>query len=269
MRSVPGRLCSISIALIIALSAFFPMVAAGTLSSPDYVPMPPGDFTLYRSDHFDIYYDSSRITDVSETVVGAERAYATVTGFFGPYDHRIRLILATNHQQYSNILYNYLSNDNLPEGDVASSWGDSDRGTIVIEAPDQIPDFSTVLAHEVSLIALRTKLISNKYTAPQWFSEGLAIYVSGDLSGAAEAAVEESCRSGKLMTVAQMEGILQRSSDPATSANEVSLAYAQAGMLMEYIAAKYDNNTIKLIMDDFAPTGDMEKAFMRHLGYTP
>jgi len=269
MRSIPGRLCGISMALIIALSALFPMVGAGTPSSSQYVPMPPGDFILYRSDHFDIYYDSSRITDISESVVDAEIAYKTVTDFFGHYDYRIRVILAANHQQYVNILYNYLSDYNLSESNVASGWGDGERGTIVIEVPDQIPDFKDVLAHELSHIAMRTQLIDNKYSVPQWFSEGLAIYVSGDLSSAARAAVEESCRNGKLMTVAQMEGILQRSTDPATNVNEVSMAYAQSGMLMEYIATKYGNDSIKLIMQDFAPTGDLDKAFMRRLGYTP
>lgn len=269
MRSVPGRICGISLALIIALSALFPMVGSGTLSSPDYVPMPPGDFILYRSDHFDIYYDSARIADISAAIVDAEEAYVTVTDFFGPYDYRVRVILAANHQQYTNILYNYLSDYNLSESNVASGWGDGERGTIVIEAPDELPNFKTVLAHEFSHIAMRTRLIDNKYSIPEWFSEGLAIYVSGDLSSTARAAVEDSCRNSKLMTVAQMEGIHERSTDPATNVNEVSMAYAQSGMLMEHIAKKYSDDTIKLIMQDFAPTGDLDRAFMKRIGYTP
>jgi hypothetical protein len=40
-------------------------------------------------------------------------------------------------------------------------------------------------------------------------------------------------------------------------------------MLMEYIATKYGKDSIKLIMQDFGPTGDLDKAFMKRLGYTP
>jgi hypothetical protein len=232
--------------------------------------MPPGYFKLDNSDpHFDIYYDSARITDVGDVIIAANDTYYKVTGFFGPFDYRIKIILASNHPQYADILTLSIPGaGDIAENDVASAWGDGERGTIVIESPDQLPNFTAVLAHEFSHIAMRTRLIDNKYSVPEWFSEGLAIYVSGDLSGAAMAGVEESCRNGELMTVAQMEDVYKRST-AATNANEVSMANAQSGMLMEYIATKYGNDSIKLIMQDFAPTGDMDKAFMRCLGYTP
>jgi hypothetical protein len=258
-------------ALIIALSALIPMAGVGTLSSAQYVPMPPGDFKLDNSDpHFDIYYDSARITDVGDALIAANDTYYKVTGFFGPFDYRAKIILASDHPQYANILtLSVPGAGDVAENDVASAWGDGERGTIVIESPDQLPNFATVLAHEFSHIAMRTRLIDNKYTMPVWFSDGLAIYVSGDLSGTARAAVEDACRNGKLMTVAQMEDIAGRSADPATNAGEASLASAQSAMLMEYIATKYGNDTVKLIMQDFAPTGDLDKAFMRRLGYSP
>jgi len=271
MRSVPGRLCGISMALIIALSALFPMVSIGTLSSSQYVPMPPGDFKLDNSDpHFDIYYDSARITDIGDVLIAANDTYYKVTGFFGPFNYRVKIILASDHPQYVNILtLSVPGAGDVAENDVASAWSDGERGTIVIESPDQLPNFTAVLAHEFSHIAMRTRLIDNKYTTPEWFSEGLAIYVSGDLSSTARAAVEESCRNGKLMTVAQMEDIYERSADPATSADEVSLAYAQSGMLMKYVGTKYGNDSITLIMQDFAPTGDLDRAFTKRIGYTP
>jgi hypothetical protein len=271
MRSVQCRLCGVLLALIIALSALYPMAGAGAaLSSSDHVPMPPGDFTLYRSDHFDIYYDSTRIMDVSDVGVGAEAAYQTATGFFGTFNYRTKVILASEHQQYVNILtYSIPGTGDIAENNVAGNWGDGERGTIVIESPDQLPDFDIVIAHEFSHIVMRTRLIDNKYTIPEWFSDGLAIYVSGGVSTGDRAAVEESCRNDKLMTVAEIEAILERSDDPATSANEASLALAQSGMLMGFIANKCGNDSIKLIMQDFGPTGDLDEAFIKRLGYGP
>lgn len=265
MRSLQGRLCIISLAFIMVLSA----IPQGTLASPQYVPMPPGDFVLYKSDHFDIYYDSTRIADVSDVAIDANAAYDTVTDFLGPFDYRARIIIAANHQQYGNILYNYLSNENVSENNVGSGWGEGERGTIVIESPEQLENFETVLAHEFTHIVMRTKLIDNKYNMPEWFSEGLAIYVSGDLSAASRVLVEDACRNNKLMSVSQMEDIHVRSTDPSTSVSDVTMAYAQSGMLMEYIAGKYGEESIKLIMQDFGPTGDLDKAFRGRIGYTP
>lgn len=265
MRSLQGRLCIISLAFIMVLSA----IPQGTLASPQYVPMPPGDFVLYKSDHYDIYYDSTRIADVSDVAIDANAAYDTVTDFLGPFDYRARIIIAANHQQYGNILYNYLSNENVSENNVGSGWGEGERGTIVIESPEQLENFETVLAHEFTHIVMRTKLIDNKYNMPEWFSEGLAIYVSGDLSAASRVLVEDACRNNKLMSVSQMEDIHVRSTDPSTSVSDVTMAYAQSGMLMEYIAGKYGEESIKLIMQDFGPTGDLDKAFRGRIGYTP
>jgi len=267
MRSVPGRLCSLSLAFIIALPALLPMVGAGSLATSQIVPMPPGDFILYKADHFDIYYDSTRITDVSEAVVDAEAAYSKATAFFGPYDYRVRIILAANHLQYTVIL----NQDSLPENNIGSGWGDADRGTIVIESPDQLDNFTTVLAHELTHIVMRTKLqiTKNSLNMPEWFAEGLAIYVSGELNESSRSMITDAAVDDKYMSVNQTEEILEHSDDGSRTAYEVSMAYAQSGMLVDYIANKFGNDTIKSIMQDFATSGDLDKAFMGRIGYTP
>jgi hypothetical protein len=238
------------------------------MASTQYTPMPPGDFELYRSDHFDIYYDSTRITDLSTVIVAANNAYANVTGFFGDFEYRNRIILAASHSQYNSILYNYLTNENVSDDNVAGSWGDAESGTIVIESPEQLSNFEAVLTHQFAQIAMRTELISNKYDIPKWFSEGLAIYISGDISDAGKTMVEDACREGKMMTVAQVETVLSGTGD-SESRSETDMAYAQSGMLMQYIIDKYGEDNVRYIMQDYATTGDLEKAFMKRIGYSP
>lgn len=264
MRSLPSGLCIISLTIFILVSASVP----GTTASSQYTPMPPGDFELYRSDHFDIYYDSTRITDLSTVIVAANNAYANVTAFYGDFEYRNRIILAASHSQYTSILYNYLTNDNITDDNVADSWGDAESGTIVIESPEQLSNFEAVLTHQFSHIAMRTELISNKYDMPRWFSEGLAIYISGDISDQGKSMVEDACREGKMMTVAQVETVLSGTGDSA-SQGESEMAYAQSGMLMQYIVDKYGEDNVRYIMQDYATTGDLEKAFMKRLGYSP
>lgn len=268
MRPISGRLPGIFIALVIALHT---MLGAVALASTDYVIMPPGDFNVDHSDsgHFDVYYDSLKITDAGDAMIGAEGAYGRVAGFYGPYNYLVRVILAANHQQYAGILYNYLSGEDISEDNVASGWGEGERSTIVIEAPDQIPDFESTLAYELAIIVMRTNLIGHKDSVPEWFTQGLALYVSGDLSGEAKASAARSAQDGKAMTVSEMEGILKGTSGQAASPDDVSAARAQSGMLMEYVGKLYGNDTIKLIMQDFATTGDLDTAFEKRTGSTP
>lgn len=264
MRSLPSRLVILSLTIFILVSASVP----GTLASSQYTPMQPGDFELYNSDHFDMYYDSTRITDLSTVIAAANDAYANVTGFFGDFEYRNRIILAASQSQYNSILYNYLTNDNVSDDDVAGNWGDAGSGTIVIVSPEQLPNFEAVLTHQFALIAMRTELISNKYDIPRWFSEGLAIYISGDISDAGKTMVEDACREGKMMTVAQVETVLSGTGD-SESRSETDMAYAQSGMLMQYIIDKYGEDNVRYIMQDYATTGDLEKAFMKRIGYSP
>lgn len=241
------------------------MVGADALASEQHPPMQPGDFSLYRADHFDIYYDSTRITDVGDVVIAADAAYADVTAFFGPYDYRTRIVLAANHLQYTDLL----RVDSLPESNRAGSWGDGDSGTVVIEISDQVPGFGAVLTHEFARIAMRTKLIGNKYALPEWFAEGLASYVANDIPDRSRDAINRSCRDDKLMSVPQMEGLLEGTSDPNTNENDLSLARAQSGMLVSHIGQKYGDDYIRFILKDFGTTGDIDKAFTSRIGYTP
>lgn len=264
MRSIPARLGMAALALILILTAALP----GTLASPQYAPMPPGDFLLEKSGPFDIYYDSTRITDLDDAVLASAAAYENVTAFFGDYGYRNRIILASNHDQYANILYNYLTSEDIPAGEVASDYGDAERGTIVIEAPDQISDFEAVLAHEFAQIALRTELISNKYNIPEWFSDGLATYIAGGPPDADRALVEDACRSGKMMTVAQMQDAYGLAGNATATEAEARLASAQAGMLVQYVAEKYGDDRVRLVLQDYGTLADLDKAFQRRLGYS-
>jgi|GEM_PF-2894706 len=272
MRTITGRLFSILLALMIALSMLIPMVGVGTLDSVNYV-LPPGDFKLYQDNYggnqtgFDIYYDPSRIVDVGDVVLPAHEAYDNVSNFFGPFSHRTRVIIAANHLQYIIIL----NANTLPDSDVASNYNDGVLSTIVIEEPDLVPNFETLLANELTHVELRNQLTDHKYSLPYWFSEGLARYVSGGFSDADKSTVEQLSRENKIMTVAQMESIEEHSGNASLNISEddVNTAYAQSSMLINYVISKYGNDTIKQIIANFGSSGNLDDAFMSIVGYSP
>lgn len=268
MKSLTGRLCSISLALIIVITALFPMVGAG--ASTEFVPRPPGDFYLNNDGpHFNIYYDSTMVADIGSVVISADAAYDTVAAFFGPYDYKVNIILASDHDQYVSIITLSLPNSrNIPENEGSSNWGYGDQGTIVIEMPDKRENITDALKHELTHIVIRTRLINNGYDLPEWFSEGMAIYVGG-LSNDSMAMLEGAARNDRLLTISQMEDALKHPIDTVLGEKDLSMSRAQSGMLIKYIVEKYGKESVKQILQDFAANSDLDKAFLSQIGCTP
>lgn len=238
---------------------------AATVEYPEnYVPRAPSDFTLYSTDHFEVYYDPSSLENLSIVLSAAENAYNTTSAFFGPYPYRTTIIVADSHDQYAALL----NDPSLPEPSLASGWGYGNTGTIAILAPDQIPNFQTVLTHEMTHIAVREYLPGNRYDLPDWFFEGLSVYISGGLNPAVRGVIEEDSREGSVMSIPTLEELHEQSTDPDTNMTQLSHAYTESGMLVEFIADTYGNDTLKRILKDFGETDDLDVAFEDSFGLT-
>ena len=143
---------------------------------------------------------------------------------------------------------------------MGTGWGDGDKATIVIKSPSLVPDFQTVMTHELTHIATRDYISEYKYALPAWFSEGLAVYVSGDLPADRRRMIEDDCRQGKLSSIDDLNKVLVSSTDEDASITDVGTAYTQSGLILEYIADKYGNQTLLHILDAFGPTGNLDSA---------
>jgi hypothetical protein len=274
MKTAMGSMVSLSIAFIVVASALIPLVSSGALaSSQSYVIRPPADFTLDNQYNYangstglDIYYDPTKLNNDGDVKIYADKAFGTVTSFYGQYNYRITLILAADHDQYVALLNpDPTETQNISADEVASNYGYGVNGTIVIEVPGLVPDFGAILTQQISDIVLRTELIGNKYNVPDWFSLGLSNYLSGNITNSSQNSINALASQGKLMTIDQMESILENSNDP----NDLSIAEAQASILMEYIGTSYGNSTITNVLTNFGPTGNMDKAFQSVTGRTP
>lgn len=273
-----GRAVGLSMVFILAATALIPLACPGALAqSQVYMIRPPADFVLDNqysygngSTGLDIYYDPTKLSNDGDVKVYADQAFGTITSFFGPYDYRITLILAADHDQYVSLLNpDPIESQNISTTEVASNYGYATNGTIVIEVPGLVPDFEAVLTQQISEIVMRTNLIAYKYSVPDWFSTGLANYISGNISNDSRSTIDSLCSQGKLMSISQMEGLLENADSPTVDANDLSVAEAQASLLMEYIGTYFGNSTINLILTDFGPTGDMNKAFVSATSLTP
>jgi hypothetical protein len=248
------------------LLMFLPLQA---LASGDtvagYVPQVPEGFGTQWAPNVDIYYSSGGAADVPVVMADSDQAYATVARFFGQVPYRTTVIIGSSQDEYEQIM----GVGKLPDYSMGAGWGDGDKGTIVIKSPDLVPDFQTVMTHELTHIATRDYISGYKYALPEWLSEGLAVYVYGDLPADKRSMIEDDCRQGKLSSIDDLDKVLTSSTDADANITDVGTAYTQSGLIVEYIADQYGNQTLLHILDAFGPTGDLDSAFMSVLGKSP
>lgn len=254
-----------AIVLLICALLPLPAMASGTGYSQDFLPAAPAGFTAIEGSDFDVYYGAASEADVGTVEAAAGEACAAARAFFQGVPFHPGIIVASTQSEYDEIL----DAEGLPEYGMSSGWGYGSRSAIVIKRPGLVPDFSTAMAHEMAHVAARSYLGGHRYDLPEWFSEGLAIYVSGDGPGARMAMVEAACGNGTLLSIAGLERVHLASATDGVTADEVSLAYVQAGLLVQYIADGYGNGSLLAILDRFGQAGDLDAAFSAVLGATP
>ncbi len=232
-----------------------------------FVPQPLSTFAVDKGAYFDIYYNSDYFTpvEISDIYTNMTNAYVDVTNFYGDYPYHTKVILASSHYEYKEIL----QDSNISEDETGYGYGDGNKGTILIKSPDLVPDFKSEIALDMARISTRSNLTNSKYDLPLWFSEGLAMYISGQLDQQATTIVDNRYRTGTLMSVDQMDLFEQRASYPQTDSNDVAVAEAQAGMVIQYVAQQDGNQSLLDIMREFDKDKDLDSAFLNATQKTP
>jgi hypothetical protein len=253
------------IAVLAVLCVLVPWPAYGIDYSDGFVPQCPEGFTTVHGQDFDVCYGPGSAGDAGVVEDDASLAYANVSAFFRNVPFHPNIIVASTQEEYASIL----NAGSLPDYSMSSGWGDGSKSAVVIKRPELVPDFQTAMAHEMAHIATRSYIRGYKYALPEWFSEGLAVFVSGDLPPAKRSMIEDKCRAGTLMSIEELDRVHRLSSTSEVTTDEVSTAYTQAGMLMEYIEYKYGGGALLSILDHFGPVGDLDAVFVAELGDIP
>ncbi len=262
--------------LFLAATAIFLAVPAHAATAPSweigsfvqgFVPQPLSSFAVDKGAFFDIYYNADGFTpmQISDIYSNMTYAYTQVDDFYGIYPYHTKVILASSHDEYREIL----QNANLSDSETDNWYGDGNKGTILIKAPELVPDFKSEMALDMARISTRSNLTNSKYDLPLWFSEGLAKYVSGELNQSERTLIDNRYRSGTLMTIDQLNLYEQRASYPETTAADMAATEAQSGLIIEYVAQQYGNQSLLDIMASFDKDKDLDSAFVNATQKTP
>jgi hypothetical protein len=140
----------------------------------------------------------------------------------------------------------------------------TDQGVVVIGvSPDDLDYGLIATPHELTHLVIHQATDNPFGDIPRWLDEGLAVYMSGELDAPwrdYRDTVARSARQGKLMTLQTLS-----SSFPADS-EQAGLAYAESGVVVEFIIKHYGQEAMAHLLEIFSQGALYDDALEQALG---
>lgn len=140
----------------------------------------------------------------------------------------------------------------------------TDQGVVVIGvSPSELDYGLAATPHELTHLVIHQATDNPFGDIPRWLDEGLAVYMSGELDEGwrgYRSLVTRSAEQGELMTLQTLS-----SSFPAAS-EQAGLAYAQSGMVVEFIIEYYGEEAMARLLEIFSEGALYDEALEQALG---
>ena len=184
----------------------------------------------------------------------AEESYKALEQKFNHnVSNRIPLIFYSSHLHFeqTNITPGF-----VPEG--VGGFFEFLKGRVVIPYDGSMWNFHHVIRHELVHVFMHSKInrvlldhkITQDHLPPLWFIEGLAEYWSVDWDGQAEMVMRDAVVSNYLVPLGDMERIYG-----------TFLMYKEGQNILHFIADRYGDEKILLLMENFWKSGSFEEVF--------
>jgi hypothetical protein len=217
------------------------------------------DWHVMKTEHFDIYY-YPEMEDLARS--GAFIAEESCRALEQKYNHtilnRIPLIFYSSHLHFEQT---NTTPDFIPEG--VGGFFEFYKGRVVIPYDGSMSDFRHVIRHELVHVFMYSKIsrvltdhrMLRDHLPPLWFTEGLAEYWSAGWDPQAEMVMRDAVVSGYWTPLGSMDDIIG-----------TFLMYKEGQNLLRFIARKYGEDRILLLMENFWKSGTFEEVFRKTLG---
>jgi Tol biopolymer transport system component len=213
------------------------------------------DWSVFRTEHFDVYYYPEEKQAAQDAARMAERGYAYLSKVL---DHQIKqrvpliLYASLNDFQQTNIV-----SDLLDQG--TRGVTESLKNRVVIPLTGSYRELNHVLVHELVHafqydLMFKSEVRSKNFNPSLWFVEGMAEYLSVGMDNITRMWVRDGVLNDKLLTVSQLN-----------SAADIRV-YRLGESLWNYIGETYGKETVGKIFKTAVQLGDVEQATKKVLG---
>lgn len=233
--------------------------------------MPTADAQLYRfgknkvqydefewqrleTEHFSVYFYPEEAQLASWAGQMAEEGYRHLEERLGhTVRRRIPLILYASHVHFeqTNVIPGL-----LPEG--VAGFTEFMKGRVALPLSGSYPDFERVLHHELVHVFMFDRIrrvladngVTDLWTPPLWFSEGLAEYLSSDWNSYGDMIVRDALFSGRLVPIKHMLRIYG-----------TFQMYKEGQSICEFMAQRYGADVFARILDNWWRADTFEEVF--------
>jgi Tol biopolymer transport system component len=219
------------------------------------------EWHVLKTEHFDIYY-YAEMKDLAERgAFFAEEAYRGLEVRFNhSLNTRVPLILYSSHLHFeqTNTIGGF-----IPEG--VGGFFEFLKGRVVIPSDGSISQFRHVIRHELVHVFMHSKvsrvLTDHRKTQdrypPLWFVEGLAEFWSTDWDSQAEMVMRDAVLSDIIVGLDDMNRIYGS-----------FLMYKAGQHILTHIAARYGEEKILLLLENFWKEASFSDVFKQTIGKT-
>ncbi|MEN3038530.1 MAG: hypothetical protein ABDI07_05140, partial [Candidatus Kryptonium sp.] len=214
---------------------------------------------VLKTEHFDIYYHPEMKDLAEKGAYFAEEAYAELQEKFN-----INILNKIPLVFYSSHLYFQQTNTTpglIPEG--VGGFFEFIKGRVVIPFDGSIYQFKHVIKHELVHVftfhkiqrVLKDRKQPSDRMPPLWFTEGLAEFWSTKWDNQAEMLLRDAVLNDYIVPLSEMDRI-----------HGTFLMYKEGQNILEYIAQKYGEEKILLLLENFWKASTFEKVFEITIG---
>jgi Tol biopolymer transport system component len=249
-------------ALAVALSTPALVHAQGGYFGRNKVQYKAFDFSIIKTEHFDVYYYPVEREAAMDAARMVERSYARLSRVLQhEFEERKPLIVYASHTDFQQT--NALQGETVDEstGGVTEAL----KSRMIMPFTGSYADFDHVMTHELVHgfqydVLFRHGAASDvnpfMVRLPFWFMEGMAEYVSiGSIDAHTQSWLRDAVLNGYLRNIGEMN---QR---------DDYLSYRFGQSLWSYIGSKWGDEVIGMLLEK-APRMGVERAFSSTLGMT-
>lgn len=256
------KACLLALLLLIGLSS---LVYADNLPAPTMTDSRYAFLTTRGGDHFEMRYNPTTVTDITDIATIVMDTQDNIDRLFGEYIHYTTIAIAGDNSEF-RLLVNV---GDAPDTARALNWNAGYNGLIVIKSPAMISDFKPALVHQMARIAVRSKMNTTYQSMPEWYQDGVASFIAGDLTQAQRASVAVKAATGKWESLTELEWDYKNMTIYNYDEQKYRDARAQAAVLVDDIGTKFGGKKLVAIINYYKDNGNLTDAFVKETTFTP
>jgi Tol biopolymer transport system component len=241
------------------LLTFIPLSAQWFYFGRNKVQYTDFQWQILKTEHFDIYYYPEMEELAERGAFFAEESYAYLENKFNfTINRRIPLIFYSSHLHFQQT---NVTPGHIPEG--VGGFFEFLKGRVVIPSNGNINLFRKVIQHELVHVFMHAKVyFVNKEHGrfegtfpPLWFVEGLAEFWSTEWDAQAEMVIKDAVLHNYIVPLSRMYTIFG-----------TYTMYKEGQAILEYIAEKYGEEKILMLMENIWKYGNFSQVFHEVIG---